>query len=88
MSKVNLYKIELSSYKMSWKRPNSYIHPSLGRLGVYGIFIGLMSTVLYPIMIYPMMNSDYYSEYIGYGYVSLSVCRVGGSQQRMTNTNL
>ena len=40
------------------------VNPTLGRLGVYGIFIGFMSVVMYPIMIGPMINSDHYSEYI------------------------
>jgi len=51
---------------MSWKRGSMFgkfsVNPTLGRLGVYGIFIGFMSVVMYPIMIGPMINSDHYKK--------------------------
>ena len=36
----------------------------LSKLAVYGTFIGLLSATLYPIVIYPMMDSKYYSKLI------------------------
>ena len=42
----------------------SYYWKQLGRLGVYGVFIGVISVTLYPIVIHPMMNVEYYSKYL------------------------
>ncbi|XP_047737674.1 small integral membrane protein 20-like [Hyalella azteca] len=34
----------------------------LSRFAIYGTFIGLISVTLYPIVIYPMLNPDYYKK--------------------------
>jgi len=35
---------------------------ALGRFGAYGVFIGLLSATLYPIVIHPIMNTEYYKK--------------------------
>ena len=35
-----------------------------------GAFIGVISTVIYPIIIYPMMYPEYYRKFIFFRYIS------------------